>query len=103
MRLEVDSKGLDQMDLRYLTCLAESYSGGPVGVETLSAVLAEQRDVVEEVIEPFLLQSGLLMRTPRGRVLSFAGWKYIGLKPNADTTRQLDLLLNSDDENLDLK
>ena len=66
LRLEVDANGLDQMDRRYLSCLATSYGGGPVGVETLAAVLSEQRDVLEEVIEPYLMQTGLLMRTPRG-------------------------------------
>ena len=91
-RLEVDMIGLDQMDRRYLTCLAESYAGGPVGVETLAAVLSEQRDVLEEVIEPYLMQTGLLMRTPRGRCLSIAGWEYLGMKPPAAATKQLNFL-----------
>ena len=91
-RLEVDASGLDQMDRRYLSCLAESYAGGPVGVETLAAVLSEQRDVLEEVIEPYLMQTGLLMRTPRGRCLSVAGWAYLGVTPPAAATKQLDLL-----------
>ena len=91
-RLEVDSHGLDAMDRRYLGCLAENYSGGPVGVETLAAVLAEQRDMLEEVIEPYLLQNGLLMRTPRGRCLSTAGWAYLGITPPASAARQLDML-----------
>jgi len=98
LRLEVDARGLDQMDRRYLSCLAESYAGGPVGVETLAAVLAEQRDVLEEVIEPYLMQTGLLMRTPRGRCLSAAGWDYLGLTPPVAATRQLDLLQNDDQE-----
>ena len=91
-RLEVDANGLDQMDRRYLACLAESYAGGPVGVETLAAVLSEQRDVLEEVIEPYLMQTGLLMRTPRGRCLSVGGWAYLGMTPPASTAKQLDLL-----------
>ncbi|MGK4422674.1 Holliday junction DNA helicase RuvB C-terminal domain-containing protein, partial [Klebsiella pneumoniae] len=65
-RLEVDRMGLDAMDRRYLGCIAETYGGGPVGVETLAAALAEQRDMLEEVIEPYLLQPGLVQRTPRG-------------------------------------
>src|SRR5687767_11214034 len=69
-RLEVDKLGLDSMDRRYLACIAEKYRGGPVGVETLAAALAEQRDVIEEVIEPFLMQQGMVMRTPRGRMLA---------------------------------
>ena len=99
VRLEVDAQGLDAMDRRYLSCMADSYSGGPVGVETLAAVLSEQRDVLEEVIEPYLMQTGLLMRTPRGRCLSAAGWDYLGLTPPATAIRQLDLLTEVDDQN----
>jgi Holliday junction DNA helicase RuvB len=91
-QLGVDGQGLDAMDRRYLTAMAEHYSGGPVGVDTLAAVLAEQRDVLEEVIEPYLMQTGLLMRTPRGRCLSRAGWDYIGLTPPKGA--QLDLLMD---------
>ena len=69
-RLEVDERGLDAMDRRYLGCIAENYGGGPVGVETLAAALSEQRDVIEDVIEPYLIQQGLLQRTPRGRMLT---------------------------------
>ena len=97
-RLEVDAAGLDAMDRRYLGCLAENYAGGPVGVETLAAVLAEQRDMLEEVIEPYLLQTGLLMRTPRGRCLSSAGWDYLGLTPPPGATRQLDMLADIGDD-----
>ena len=91
-RLEVDQMGLDQMDRRYLKSLAENYGGGPVGIETLAAVLAEQRDMLEEVIEPFLLQTGLLMRTSRGRCLSKLGWEYIGFEPPEGAAKQLELL-----------
>lgn len=80
-RLEVDSLGLDAMDRRYLTMIAGTYKGGPVGVETLAAGLAEPRDTVEEVIEPFLIQLGLIARTARGRCLNDAGWNHLGLKP----------------------
>ena len=86
------------MDRRYLFCMADSYSGGPVGVETLAAVLSEQRDVLEEVIEPYLMQTGLLMRTPRGRCLSVAGWGDLGLTPPAVAMRQLNLLSAIDDQ-----
>ncbi len=79
--LDVDKMGLDGMDRRYLTTLAEHYGGGPVGVDTLAAVLSEQRDMLEEVIEPYLMQTGLLMRTPRGRCLARSGWSYIGMTP----------------------
>jgi Holliday junction DNA helicase RuvB len=91
-QLGVDGQGLDAMDRRYLTAMAEHYGGGPVGVDTLAAVLAEQRDVLEEVIEPYLMQTGLLMRTPRGRCLSRVGWDYIGLTPPKGA--QLDLLMD---------
>lgn len=80
-RLDVDGNGLDSMDRRYLKCIAENYGGGPVGVDTLAAALSEQRDMIEDVIEPYLLQQGLLQRTPRGRCLSNKGFVYLGLKP----------------------
>ena len=91
-RLEVDALGLDTMDRRYLALLAENYGGGPVGVETLAAALAEQRDVLEEVIEPYLLQQGFLQRTPRGRMLAVRGYRHLGLTPPAGPGGQLDLL-----------
>ena len=80
-RLEVDGLGLDAMDRRYLTMIADIYKGGPVGVETLAAGLSEPRDTVEEVIEPFLIQMGLIARTARGRCLNAGGWKHLGLNP----------------------
>jgi Holliday junction DNA helicase RuvB len=91
-RLEVDGRGLDAMDRRYLRCIAENYGGGPVGVETLAAALAEQRDVIEDVIEPYLIQQGLLQRTPRGRLLSEGGYRHIGLAMPKGQKQQLDLL-----------
>ena len=100
-QLGVDKIGLEGMDRRYLSSLADSYGGGPVGVDTLAAVLAEQRDMLEEVIEPYLMQSGLLMRTPRGRCLSLSGWAYLGLKPTAQAERQLDLIARDDYSNED--
>ena len=79
-RLGVDHLGLDNADRRYLRLIAESYSGGPVGVETLSAALSESRDSLEDVIEPYLLQKGLIQRTPRGRMLAQAAWTHLGLQ-----------------------
>ena len=84
-RLGVDHLGLDSADRRYLRLIAESYNGGPVGVETLSAALSESRDSLEDVIEPYLLQKGLIQRTPRGRMLAQAAWTHLGL--NAPKTR----------------
>ncbi|MBR6412790.1 MAG: Holliday junction branch migration DNA helicase RuvB [Alphaproteobacteria bacterium] len=88
-RLDVDKAGLDAMDRRYLRCIAEKYAGGPVGADTLSAALSEERDTIEEVIEPYLMQLGLVMRTPRGRMLSAAGFRHLGLSA---PTVQPDLL-----------
>ena len=78
-RLEIDRLGLDAMDRRYLTMIATTYKGGPVGVETLAAGLSEPRDTVEEVIEPYLIQLGLVARTARGRMLNDGGWQHLGL------------------------
>lgn len=94
-RLDVDARGLDAMDRRYLSCIADNYGGGPVGVETLAAALSEQRDTIEDVIEPYLIQQGLLMRTPRGRALTSDGFRHLGLKPPANMN-QLELI--ADDE-----
>ena len=80
-RLDVDARGLDAMDRKYLRRIAEHHGGGPVGVETLAAALAEQRDTLEEVVEPFLIQEGFLLRTPRGRMLGERGWRHLGLMP----------------------
>ncbi|CTQ49934.1 Holliday junction branch migration DNA helicase RuvB [Jannaschia donghaensis] len=78
-RLGVDHLGLDGADRRYLRLVAENYGGGPVGIETMAAALSESRDALEEVIEPYLLQQGLIARTPRGRVLAQKGWTHLGL------------------------
>lgn len=80
-RLSVDDMGLDGADRRYLRLLADNYGGGPVGVETIAAALSEARDAIEEVIEPFLLQQGLIARTPRGRMLAHKAWTHLGLAP----------------------
>jgi Holliday junction DNA helicase RuvB len=97
-RLEVDNRGLDAMDRRYLLCIAENYGGGPVGVETVAAALADQRDVVEEVIEPYLIQQGFVQRTPRGRMLTDLAYDYLGVKPLRPRAAQLDLLGQDDPE-----
>ena len=91
-RLEVDRLGLDAMDRRYLLRIAEHHAGGPVGVETLAAALAEARDTLEDVIEPFLIQEGLVLRTSRGRMLGEPGWRHLDLPPPSRTPDQLDLL-----------
>ena len=78
-RLDVDNYGLDAFDRRYLQCIVNNYGGGPVGADTLAAALSEERDTIEEVVEPFLLKLGFLQRTPRGRVISDLGCEYLGI------------------------
>ncbi len=90
-RLEVDRLGLDAMDRRYLARIAEHHGGGPVGVETLAAALAEARDTIEDVIEPYLVQEGLVLRTSRGRMLGGLAWRHLGL-PSPALLLQPDLL-----------
>jgi Holliday junction DNA helicase RuvB len=92
LRLEVDARGLDGMDRRYLRSIADHYGGGPVGVETMAAVLSEQRDVIEEVIEPYLMQQGFVQRTPRGRMLTETAYRHLDLPVPASLPGQLDLL-----------
>jgi Holliday junction DNA helicase RuvB len=92
LRLEVDGRGLDGMDRRYLRCIAENYGGGPVGVETMAAALGDERDVVEEVIEPYLIQEGFVQRTPRGRMLTRLAFRHLDLPTPAALPAQLDLL-----------
>ena len=79
-QLEVDARGLDALDHRYLRCIAVNYGGGPVGIETLAAALSEPRDAIEEIIEPYLLQQGFIARTPRGRVLTQSAFAHLGLQ-----------------------
>jgi Holliday junction DNA helicase RuvB len=86
-RMEVDALGLDAMDRRYLMMIADIYKGGPVGVETLAAGLSEPRDTIEEVIEPYLIQLGLVARTARGRCLNGRGWTHLGLNPPASAAQ----------------
>ena len=91
VELEVDAAGLDGMDRRYLTTIAENYGGGPVGVETIAAALSEPRDAIEEIIEPFLIQKGFLQRTPRGRLLTSHAFRHLGLAEPARDPAQFGL------------
>ncbi len=93
-RMDVDAQGLDTMDRRYLNCIVENYGGGPVGVETIAAVLSEQRDVVEDVIEPYLVQQGLIQRTPRGRMMAEKGYRYLGLEPKSGDRESQEALFD---------
>lgn len=92
MRLDIDKIGLDRIDRAYLHILMQNYGGGPVGVETLSAALGNERDVLEDVIEPFLIQQGFLERTPRGRKMSKLGWAYMGVSSPENAVHVEDLL-----------
>jgi holliday junction DNA helicase RuvB len=89
--LEVDAAGLDAMDRRYLTTIAVNYGGGPVGVETLAAALSEPRDAIEDIIEPYLIQCGLLQRTPRGRLITSHAFRHLGLAEPARDPAQFGL------------
>ncbi len=91
-RLDVDGSGLDASDRRYLHFIAKHYGGGPVGIETIAAGLSEQRDSIEETIEPFLIQLGFIARTPRGRMLSQTAYSHLGMKVPKRETAQIDLL-----------
>jgi Holliday junction DNA helicase RuvB len=91
LRLEVDARGLDGMDRRYLRSIADNYGGGPVGVETMAAALSEQRDVLEEVIEPYLMQQGFMQRTPRGRMLTETAYRHLDLPVPVTLPGQADL------------
>ncbi len=97
-RLGVDLAGLDSNDYRYLKFIADNYNGGPVGVETIAAALSEQRDAIEEAIEPYLIQIGLLQRTPRGRVITAKAFAHLGLPvPSVQTQIQSTLFEELDD------
>jgi Holliday junction DNA helicase RuvB len=96
-RLDVDSLGLDQLDRRYLTMIAQNFGGGPVGIETIAAGLFEPRDAIEDIIEPFLIQQGFIQRTPRGRVLTANAWKHLGLDAPRDLAQQQIKLFQEDD------
>jgi Holliday junction DNA helicase RuvB len=96
-RLEVDHKGLDAFDMRYLRLIAESFTGGPVGVETIAAALGESRDAIEEVVEPFLMQQGFVQRTPRGRLLTGTAYGHLGLTAPPRDPAQIGLFARDDD------
>ena len=88
LRLEVDALGLDQLDRRYLSMIANNFGGGPVGIETIAAGLSEPRDAIEDIIEPYLIQQGFIQRTPRGRVLTANAWRHLGLDAPKDLAQQ---------------
>ncbi len=96
-QLDVDDAGLDQMDRKYLSLIAASFGGGPVGIETIAAALSEPRDAIEEIIEPFLIQKGLVQRTPRGRVLTPHAFRHLGLKEPSGPAAQFGLFASEDD------
>lgn len=99
-RLDVDAQGLDMMDRRYLRLIAEQFGGGPVGVETIAAALSEQRDVLEEVIEPYLIQCGFIQRTPRGRMVTDKTYGHLGLSAPARRSEQLALLAQEESDDI---
>ena len=97
--LEVDNEGLDALDRRYLTLIATSFGGGPVGIETIAAALSEPRDAIEEIIEPYLIQQGFIQRTPRGRLLAPKAFTHLGLTvPQKDTPPQMGLFAEGLDD-----
>ena len=97
-QLEVDPRGLDALDHRYLSCIAVNYGGGPVGAETIAASLGEPRDAIEEIIEPFLIQQGFVNRTPRGRLLTAGAFRHLGLNmPRGLAETQAELFDRDDD------
>ena len=79
--LEVDPQGLDLMDRKLLDTIIHKFDGGPVGVDNLAAAIGEERDTIEDVIEPYLIQHGYLQRTPRGRIATLTTWRHLGLQP----------------------
>jgi Holliday junction DNA helicase RuvB len=93
--LDVDAIGLDIMDRRYLDTVALKFGGGPVGIETIAASLSEPRDAIEEIIEPYLLQQGFIQRTPRGRILTPAAFKHLGLEAPGPAAAQFGLDLDT--------
>jgi holliday junction DNA helicase RuvB len=97
--LDVDPIGLDQMDRKYLTTIAHSFGGGPVGIETIAAALSEPRDAIEDIIEPYLIQKGFVQRTPRGRILTPHAFKHLGIpEPTRETAAQFGLFNGDGDE-----
>jgi Holliday junction DNA helicase RuvB len=97
-RLEVDNLGFDALDRRYLSLIAESFGGGPVGIETIAAALSEPRDAIEEIVEPFLIQQGFVQRTPRGRLLTPQAFRHLGLDAPARGAAQFGLFNDGADD-----
>ena len=99
LRLDVDARGLDMLDRRYLKTIAEFYNGGPVGIETMAAALSEPRDAIEEIVEPYLLQQGFIQRTSRGRMLTGIAFQHLGLSvPQGFVGMQANLFEEPEDE-----
>jgi Holliday junction DNA helicase RuvB len=99
LRLDVDVRGLDQLDRRYLTTIANHYNGGPVGIDTMAAALSEPRDALEEIVEPYLIQQGFIQRTPRGRLLTRFAFEHLGLPvPPGFSGVQASLFAEGEDE-----
>ena len=97
-RLDVDHRGFDALDRRYLTCIAANFGGGPVGIETIAAALSEPRDAIEEIVEPYLIQQGFVQRTPRGRLLTPQAFTHLGLEaPRQAADGQYGLFSEGDD------
>jgi Holliday junction DNA helicase RuvB len=94
----VDARGLDAFDRNYIRLIAESFAGGPVGIETIAAALGESRDAIEEIVEPFLLQQGFVQRTPRGRVITSAAFGHLGLAPPPRDPAQIALFPSAGDD-----
>ena len=97
-RLEVDARGLDAFDKRYLQLIAENFGGGPVGIETIAAALGEARDAIEEIVEPFLMQQGFVQRSPRGRILTGNAFAHLGLPPPPRDPAQIGLFAEEGDD-----
>lgn len=97
VRLEVDRAGLDQPDRRYLDVIAVSFNGGPVGIETIAAALSEPRDAIEEIVEPYLIQKGFVQRTPRGRLMTQAAFRHLGLPVPSGRPEQMGLMLGDEE------
>lgn len=98
LALEVDGSGLDAMDRRYLKMIAENYAGGPVGIETIAAALSEPRDAIEDIIEPYLIQKGFIQRTPRGRLLTGAAFRHLGMDEPKRDPSQFGLFAGDEDQ-----
>jgi holliday junction DNA helicase RuvB len=97
LRLEVDALGLDQLDRRYLSMIANNFGGGPVGIETIAAGLSEPRDAIEDIIEPYLIQRGFIQRTPRGRLLTGNAWAHLGLSAPTDAAQRQATLFDDEE------